>query len=93
MSLFGTLSALTQAAVGVVTLPVSAVADVVTLGGVLTDKKETYTGKRAKDVMDALDDAVDGREGHRSRTRSMYSSARIVATAKAMLRWSESTTR
>ena len=39
----------------------TAVADVVTLGGVLSNKRGgTYTGDRAKQNMDALEDACDG---------------------------------
>lgn len=58
--MFDILSGLTKAAVNVVTLPISVAADVVTLGGTLNEKDETYTGKRLEDIMDALDEAAGG---------------------------------
>jgi hypothetical protein len=56
--MFGFIEGLAKAAVGVVTLPVQVVADVVTLGGALTDKDEPYTAKGVSDVMQNLQDAV-----------------------------------
>lgn len=56
--MFGFIEGLAKAAVGVVTLPVQVVADVVTLGGALTDKDEPYTVKGVSDVMQNLQDAV-----------------------------------
>ena len=56
--MFGFIEGLAKAAVGVVTLPVQVVADVVTLGGVLTGKDEPYTAKGVSDVMQNLQDAV-----------------------------------
>lgn len=56
--MFGLIEGLAKAAVGVVTLPVQVVADVVTLGGALTDKDEPYTAKGVSDVMQNLQDAV-----------------------------------
>jgi hypothetical protein len=58
MSMFGVLESLTKAAVGVVTLPVAVVADVVTMGGALTDKDEPYTAKAASDVLENLNNAA-----------------------------------
>jgi hypothetical protein len=55
MSILGNLA---RAVVGTVTLPVSAVADVVTLGGVLSEKRTTYTVDRVRDIMAALDKAA-----------------------------------
>ena len=55
MSILGNL---TRAVVGTVTLPVSALADVVTMGGVLSERRETYTGERVRDIMAALDRAA-----------------------------------
>ena len=49
--MFGSLL---KAAVGVVTLPVQVVADVVTLGGALTDKEKPYTAESVEDIMDNL---------------------------------------
>ncbi len=51
-------SSLIKAAASVVTIPVSVVADVVTLGGSLTDKKEPYTVKAASDLLQNLEDAT-----------------------------------
>lgn len=56
MSLF---TSLTKAVVGVVTLPVAAVADVVTLGGLHTNKPRTYTGEAASRIIDNLKDATE----------------------------------
>ena len=48
------LESLAKAALAVVTVPVAAVADVVTLGGSLTDRKESYTGEALGDMADNL---------------------------------------
>ena len=56
--MFGILESLTKAAVGVVTLPVAVVADVVTLGGSLTDKDEPYTATTASHVLKNLSNAA-----------------------------------
>ena len=50
---------LTKAAVGIVTMPIVVVADVVTLGGALTDQKTLYTAQQAKKILDNLDNAID----------------------------------
>ena len=57
--MFNILTGLTKAVVGVATLPVDVVADVVTLGGTLTDRDEPYTMRKAGKIMDALDEATD----------------------------------
>ena len=49
---------LMKAAVSVAKLPVTAVADAVTLGGVLTDKPRPYTAQAASDLMRNLDNAT-----------------------------------
>ena len=60
--MFGMIESLAKAAAAVVTVPVAVVADVVTLGGALTDKDQPYTA-------DAVGDLVDTRSaesvGHR----------------------------
>lgn len=56
--MFDILSNLTKAAVGIVTSPIAMVADVVTLGGVLTDRKTTYTGEQAERVMESIEKAT-----------------------------------
>ena len=57
--MFGLLSSLTKAVVGVATLPVDVVADALTMGGLLTDKKRSYTGEKVSSVMENLKNAVD----------------------------------
>lgn len=56
--MFGFLEDVAKAAVGVVTLPVSVAADVITMGGALTDKNEPYTVKNVEDVVKNLTNAV-----------------------------------
>jgi hypothetical protein len=55
MSLF---KSLTKAVLGTVTLPVAAVADAVTLGGLYTNRDRTYTGAAASDILENLKDAT-----------------------------------
>ena len=57
--MFGILESLTKAAVGVVTLPVSVAADVVTLGGTLTDKDKPYTADTVSNIVQNLENAAD----------------------------------
>ena len=57
--MFGMLESLTKAALGVVTVPLAVVADVVTLGGVLTDKPEPYTAEAVSDVVKNLKNAAN----------------------------------
>lgn len=59
--MFGLIESLSKAALGVVTVPVALVADVVTLGGSLTDKDEPYTAKAVSDVVENLSDATQPR--------------------------------
>lgn len=56
--MFGLLESLAKAAVGVVTLPVAVVADVITLGGSLTDKDQPYTASTASDIVQNLTNAT-----------------------------------
>jgi hypothetical protein len=56
--MFSMLESLTKAAVGVVTLPVAVVADVVTLGGSLADKPEPYTSEAARSIVKNLTHAA-----------------------------------
>lgn len=55
--MFGMLTSLAKAATAVVTVPVAVVADVVTLGGSLTDKRKPYTAEAVADFVDNLKDA------------------------------------
>jgi hypothetical protein len=55
--MFGMLESLAKAATAVVTVPVSVVADVVTLGGALTDKEKPYTAEAVSDLVQNLKDA------------------------------------
>lgn len=60
----GFLTQLTKAALNVVVTPAAVIADVVTMGGALTDKEEPYTAsqvkKAFKDVQDIPDSVDDG---------------------------------
>jgi hypothetical protein len=57
--MFGILGSLTKAAVGVVTLPLDVVADVVTLGGAMTDRPVPYTAEKVSGIMENIADAVN----------------------------------
>lgn len=56
--MFGMLESITKAALAVVTVPVAVAADVVTLGGSLTDREEPYTKEAVGDFVDNLKDAT-----------------------------------
>lgn len=56
--MFGLLENIAKAAVGVVTAPIAVVADVVTLGGVLTERKHTYTGEHVSSIVENINKAV-----------------------------------
>ena len=58
--MFDTLPKLTKAAVGVIVLPVDAAADIITLGGALSDQDKPYIAQRAEQIMDNLKKASDG---------------------------------
>lgn len=49
--MFGMFESLVKAAAAVVTVPVAIVADVVTLGGALTDKDKPYTASAVSDFV------------------------------------------
>ena len=53
------LNHVTKAALGVVVSPIDMAADILTLGGTLSDREESYTGSRLKNVMQNLDKATD----------------------------------
>ena len=58
--MFKLLGDLTKAVVGVVVeTPIAVVADVVTMGGVLSDKDEPYTATALKGVMQNIENATD----------------------------------
>lgn len=58
--MFGVLNSLTKAVVGVVVeTPIAIVADIVTLGGSMTDKNEPYTVTALGKVVDNVSDATD----------------------------------
>ncbi len=57
--MFGMLSDLAKAAVGVVIeTPIAVVADVVTMGGSLTDKDQPYTATALEKVMENVENAT-----------------------------------
>jgi hypothetical protein len=58
-SIFGDLA---KAAVAVVTVPVAVVADVVTMGGALTDKDQPYTADAIEDFVKNVNNAADPRK-------------------------------
>lgn len=53
---------LLRASVAAVRIPVAVVADTVTMGGVLTDRDESYTAGAAKDLVKNLEDAARPRD-------------------------------
>lgn len=53
------LGSLAKATVGVVTLPVAVVADVVTMGGVLTDKKQPYTASHTSGIVKNIENSIN----------------------------------
>lgn len=57
--MFGLLTNTAKAALGIVTLPLDVAADVVTLGGSLTDKRQPYTAQKLGQVFDNLEEAID----------------------------------
>ena len=57
--MFGILGDLTKAVVGVVIeTPIAIAADIVTMGGVMTDKDELYTATAIKGVMKNVEHAT-----------------------------------
>lgn len=57
--MFGMLESLVKAAVGVVVqTPVAIVTDLVTLGGTLSDRDESYTSQAVADVVKNIDNAT-----------------------------------
>ena len=57
--MFGMIKNLTRAAVAIAVMPADVVADAITLGGTLSDKKEPYTLSRLKQAGKALDAALE----------------------------------
>lgn len=57
--MFGILKSAVKVASAVVDVPVSVAADVVTMGGALTDKDKTYTGEAAERLVKNVKDMAD----------------------------------
>lgn len=57
--MFKMLESAVKAAASVVTVPVAAAADVVTLGGALTDKEKPYTAEELSKLMKNLENMTD----------------------------------
>lgn len=57
--MFGILNSAVKAASAVVDVPVSVAADVATLGGVLTDKDESYTSEAASRLVQNVKDIAN----------------------------------
>ena len=55
--MFGILENLTKAVINTVTIPVAVAADVITMGGALTDKDKPYTATQVQEVFKNLTDA------------------------------------
>jgi len=60
--MFGFIESLAKAATVVVTAPVAVVADVITLGGALTDKDKPYTAEALGDFVDNLKNATNPKD-------------------------------
>lgn len=56
--MFESLGNLAKAALGVVTTPVPVVADIITLGGALTEREVPYTYEQFATIMDNVQKAV-----------------------------------
>ncbi len=57
--MFDILKSATKAAIGIVTLPIDVIADVVTMGGLLTEKNRPYTADKAIKIMKNIKDVVE----------------------------------
>ncbi len=57
--MFGILESLVKTAAAVVEVPVAVVADVVTLGGSLTDQDKPYTATAAEHLVDNVQNLAD----------------------------------
>ena len=57
--MFGILKSTVKAASSVIDVPVSVAADVVTLGGALTDKDQPYTADAAERLVQNVKDIAD----------------------------------
>lgn len=57
--MFGFIKSLAKATVSAVVAPVAVVADVVTLGGSLSDQDKPYTAQALEGVVENLQNAVD----------------------------------
>lgn len=58
--MFDFIGNIAKAAVAVAVTPIAAAADLVTMGGELTDRHESYTGEKLRQAADALNRAIDG---------------------------------
>lgn len=57
--MFSFIENVAKAAVGVASLPVALAADVVTMGGVLTDREQPYVASTAEKVIENLEKAAE----------------------------------
>lgn len=55
----GLFSSLTEGLADLVTAPIEVAKDAVTLGGLINDKDESYTGKRIKKLGDDAENVLD----------------------------------
>lgn len=56
MGLFGKILKTT---INIATAPIAVAADVVTMGGILTDKKKTYTETQVKEIAKNVGEVID----------------------------------
>lgn len=56
--MFGILEDITKAAVGIVKLPITVAADVLTLGGVVVDRNKSYTEEELETIARNLKNAT-----------------------------------
>lgn len=59
MGIFGSLQKLTKATVRTALTPVDVVADILTIGGSITDREESHTESALKEIVELLGEAYD----------------------------------
>lgn len=60
--MFGFINSLAKTAVNVASLPIAAAADIVTLGGALTDNSQSYTVDKIEKLIEDLQSIVDSKK-------------------------------
>lgn len=57
--MLGFIGNIVKGAVAVAVTPVAVAADIVTMGGELTDRRESYTGEKLRQAAEALNRAIE----------------------------------